>query len=68
MTNQIPIMITVAEAANITHCTPYSIRKMVKEGHVRYVLVGVKVLINQDSLFAYLNNENEEQEVCSNEL
>ena len=51
----LPRMRTIKAAAAETGLAEYFVRRLVKEGKVRYVKAGKKFLVNLDSLISYLN-------------
>lgn len=52
--------VTINQAvAMIDGLTEYRLRKLIKEGEVKTVKAGKKVIINQELLFKYLNGETE---------
>lgn len=48
-----PIRLTVAEAAKLFGVEQKTIRRAVKEGHIRYVIIRGRYRINFDSLLAW---------------
>jgi len=50
-------MVTIKEAAENTGLSYYYIRKLCLEKKVVHIMVGRKVLINQEKLVAFLNGE-----------
>lgn len=64
---QLPKMISINEAAKASNMSYSSIRQLCIEGKIHYIRVGVnsshgKYLINQNSLFNFLNGQPEEKE------
>lgn len=53
---EFPKMATVQEAAKLSHLPVYRIRCLYKEGKIRYVACGKRILINLSSLAEYLNS------------
>lgn len=53
-TIEFPQMASVKDAAQLSGVPVYRIRRMYKEGKIRYVQCGKRVLINLGSLSAYL--------------
>jgi len=54
----IPHMMTIREVARTGIMSEYTLRAMVKQGHVPCVKVGVKVLINFELFCDMLNDPN----------
>lgn len=52
----IPHLKTISEASKIVGLTKYHVRKLVLQDKIKYVRLGVKYLVNVDSLINYLNN------------
>lgn len=52
---QLPTMLTVFEAIEITGLSDYSIRRLLRENKIVHIKIGNKNLINFDSLLNYLN-------------
>ena len=50
-----PNMGTVAKAAEIYGLSPAYIRRLCRQGKIRYVVAGHRWLVNQDSLARYFN-------------
>ena len=44
--------------------TPYCIRTLCKNGEVKCVFTGRKILVDLDDLFRYINSDNEENTEC----
>ena len=60
----IPRMMTIREVARTGVMSEYTLRAMVKQGHVPCVKVGVKVLINFELFCAMLNDPNQLRTWC----
>ena len=60
----IPRMMTIREVARTGVMSEYTLRAMVKQGHVPCVKVGVKVLINFELFCAMLNDPNQLRTCC----
>lgn len=52
---EVPKMVTVNEAAKLTNLAKYHIRRLIRENKVKFILCGVKYLVNFDSLIEYMN-------------
>lgn len=55
-TIEFPKMATVQEAAKLSNLPVYRIRCLYKEGKIRYVACGKRILINLKSLSEYLDS------------
>ena len=60
----VPRMMTIREVARTGVMSEYTLRAMVKQGHVPCVKVGVKVLINFELFCAMLNDPNQLRACC----
>jgi len=60
----IPRMMTIREVARTGVMSEYTLRAMVKQGHVPCVKVGVKVLINFELFCAMLNDPSQLRACC----
>lgn len=49
-----PHLLTVSEAAQESGLSEYRIRLLVKQGHIRFISCGRKILINAQSLADYM--------------
>jgi excisionase family DNA binding protein len=54
------IMLSVSEAAQKTGLGANTIRRLCREGGLPHLKVGVKILLNQEVLFAFLKGKSEE--------
>lgn len=52
--SEMPTMVTIAKAHQITKLSERSLRKLCKENKIIYILIGRKVLINLEKLNEYL--------------
>lgn len=57
----VPTMATIPEAAVKTGLAVYRVRVLCAEGKVKSIRCGRRILINLESLSAYLNGEEDSQ-------
>lgn len=55
---QIPTMLTINEASEITRISAYRIRQLCIMDRIVYIRAGNKYLINLEKLIQYLNGDN----------
>lgn len=60
-----PHMAAPADAAAASGLAVYHIRRLVKEGQVKSIRCGRKILVNLDSLAAYMNEGTQPQSVTA---
>ena len=56
-----PIMLTISEAMANTRLSRGCILRMMEEGRIKYIRMGRKHFINQESLNAYLSGANDKE-------
>lgn len=58
--NNLPRMRTIKQTAQETGLHEYFVRQLVKQGRIRYISAGRKVLINLDLFVDFLNAREQE--------
>lgn len=54
--NRLPKMMTINQLAELNILSASAIRRLVKEGRIKHLKVGAKVLINREQFIDFLNN------------
>ena len=55
--NMIPQMLTIKETSQKAHLSEYTVRKLCKQGKIKFIKAGSKYLINFERFIDYLNGQ-----------
>ncbi|MCL2047920.1 MAG: helix-turn-helix domain-containing protein [Defluviitaleaceae bacterium] len=53
--DNIPTMLTISETARQANMSEYCVRRLVKQGKIKHIKTGIKVLINWERFVHFLN-------------
>ena len=53
--SNVPVMLTISETAKRANMSEYGVRRLVKQGKITHIKMGVKYLINWERFVQFLN-------------